>query len=114
MSEIDLIGDNGGSWRKFMRIKVDADISNPLIPGFLLPRPNRKDIWVALKYEKMADVCYHCDIIGHDEKFCVQEEFMLHNPYGDMFKAAGPWIRAENEEVPEGLLKRIFVSKPDD
>nr|POE78270.1 hypothetical protein CFP56_51508 [Quercus suber] len=31
-----------------------------------------------------------------------------------MFKAAGPWIRAESEEVPEGLFKQNSDSNSDD
>ena len=88
--EMDLIGDPGGGWRKFFRIKVEVDVSNPLIPGVFPPWPNRSDVWIALEYEKIVDLCYQCKIIGHDQKSCSSMMFQLQNRSGNFFKAAGP------------------------
>lgn len=44
--EVDLAGEGGGAWKKFIRLKVDIPISNPLLLGFYLPKPNRNDLWI--------------------------------------------------------------------
>ena len=110
--EVDFAGEGDSGWKRFTRIMVDVDISKPLILGVFLPRPKLSDLWISLKYEKIADVCYRCGLIGHDEKFCHEECFVLENPLGISFRAAGPWLRAESAESPHGLYNAAHSMCP--
>ena len=68
--EIDLVGDPGSAWKKFVRIRVDILLGKPFIPGLFLTRPNNIDSWIRLKYENLADMCYKCGMVGHEERSC--------------------------------------------
>ena len=68
--EIDLVGDPGSTWKKFVRIRVDILLGKPFIPGLFLTRPNNIDSWTGLKYENLADMCYKCGMVGHEERSC--------------------------------------------
>ena len=104
--ELDLAGEGGAQWRRFIRIKVNIDIEQPLHPRVFLPRPNLDDLWVSLKYEKISQVCYICGIIGHDEKECGRDLYKLQNPFGVQFEAAGSWLRPENDHIPIGVYDK--------
>ena len=104
--EIDFTGDGGEYQRRFTRIKVDIDITQPLLPSFFLPRANLNDLLVSIKYEKLSYFCYTCGIIGHDEKECIKEFYQLQNPFGSMFYAARSWLRLENDHIPIGVYNK--------
>ena len=109
--EVDLTGEPGGVWKKFIRIRVEVDMAKPLSPGVFLPQPNRSDLWIGLKYEKISDLCYRCRLIGHDQKYCLAKVYQLNNPSGKSFKASGLWLRANNDDVPDEIA--ALSSTPD-
>ena len=96
--EADIVDDPSGSWKKFLRVQVDIPIEKPLLSGFFLPRLNKSNIWIGFKYEKLANICYKCGIIGHEERSCEGNLFQLCNPKGTSFNATSPWLRARNDD----------------
>ena len=105
VTEVDLVGEPGGAWKKFLRIRVDIAIEKPLFPSFFLPHPNNSDSWIKLKYEKLTNICYKCGVIGHEERSCTSTLFQLYNPNGARFKAAGPWLQPGHDNLPPGVFE---------
>lgn len=58
------------SKRSFLRIRVELDITKPLVAGFPIPGKNMSTVWVQFKNEKLADFCYACGRLGHTQKSC--------------------------------------------
>lgn len=56
--------------RQYLRVKVDIDTSQPLKPGFHLPRPNKTSLWISFRYERLGDYCTKCGLIGHKKLGC--------------------------------------------
>lgn len=77
-------------------MQIEIDLSRPLIPGIFLPRNNLPHLWISLRYEKLADVCYRCGLIGHESHVCHGSLFFIRNPFGHEFIASGPWLKVEN------------------
>lgn len=98
--DVDLTGDPSGAWKKFIRVRVKFNTANPLLLGIFLPRPNRSDLWIGLKYEKIIDIYFHCGVIGHVQDSCTVELFQLCNSQGKRFNTAGPWLRAKCDDTP--------------
>lgn len=102
--DVDLTGDPSGAWKKFIRVRVEFNIANPLLLGIFLTKPNRSDLWIGLKYEKIIDIYFRCDVIGHVQDSCTVESFQLCNSQGKRFNTAGPWLRAKCDDTPPGAF----------
>ncbi|KAI9088628.1 hypothetical protein K1719_029742 [Acacia pycnantha] len=64
--------------RTFIRTRTLVNIKKPLVVGFWVPRPQRKPVWVSIRYERLQNYCYDCGRIGHEAKNCKsQHEGMI-------------------------------------
>lgn len=53
-----------------LRMRVVLDVSKPLVLGFHLPRPRLPSLGIKFLYERLADYCTLCGLIGHGKSFC--------------------------------------------
>ena len=104
--EVDFSGEAHSRWYRFVRIRVEVDISVPLKPGMFLPRNELDDVWIGLKYEKMPDFCYKCGLIRHEANGCYSAASYISNQFDHKFPAFGPWLRSDNEDRPPGIYDK--------
>ncbi|TXG50932.1 hypothetical protein EZV62_023456 [Acer yangbiense] len=60
--------DVGSTWEcfgKYMRLRVELDVSKPLKRFLRLELEKGKESISLLRYEKLPEYCYHCAIVGH-------------------------------------------------
>jgi hypothetical protein len=74
-----------------LRIRIAVNILHPLHPGFFLPRQGLSSIWIKFLYERLADYCIFCGLIGHRKNFCPgplhpnQQELFIHSLCGYVY-----------------------------
>jgi hypothetical protein len=56
----------------FLRFRVELDATQPLLPGFHLPRSGRDPLWISFRYEWLGDYCTLCGLISHKRNQCNQ------------------------------------------
>jgi hypothetical protein len=67
------------SFKSFLRLLVEIEVSNPLKPGFPLQRIDDEPLWIFLKYERLDIYCTSCGRIGHKPIHCLappEESFL--------------------------------------
>ncbi|XP_050280978.1 uncharacterized protein LOC126721931 [Quercus robur] len=98
------------SWQsnqaKFMNIRVDVHIKNPLQRGGYVSSPKGVNHWVAFKYERLPTLCSMCGRIGHDIKHCLET-----TNGQEIEKQYGEWIRAGWNSKGEQSRTRITSSE---
>ncbi|TXG70052.1 hypothetical protein EZV62_004987 [Acer yangbiense] len=95
---IELPSDSRECWGKFIRVKVQIDISKPLKRWLRLKLGKADEIVVVgLKYERLPDFCFACGRIGHIIKECVDEEAKKGALEGSPLRF-GQWLKAQGSE----------------
>ncbi|XP_065636245.1 uncharacterized protein LOC136070338 [Quercus suber] len=62
--ESNMIGD------RFLRVRVNLNISKPLCRGRVITLDDGKDLWIPFKYERLPNLCYKCGCLSNDERNC--------------------------------------------
>ena len=99
---------SGLAWGPFLHMRVDIDISKPLMRGKMVHIEDMEDGWVHFKYERLPIFCYRCGILGHQERECpstrrgcitADEEDLQY----------GPWLRVVG---PKAVKSKTSFSQP--
>jgi len=67
------------------------NVLQPLNSGFFLPHLDLPSIWIRFQYERLADYCVYCGLIGHWKFFCPsplppnQQELFAHTLRGYIY-----------------------------
>ncbi|KAL3617220.1 hypothetical protein CASFOL_038967 [Castilleja foliolosa] len=84
-------------WRKFLRFQVEMDINKPLLGAMGLSVNGRPRILMEIRYERLADFCFICGLIGHKNINCPdRKEGDNEATMSDKF---GPWLKVENVHI---------------
>jgi hypothetical protein len=84
-------GDNPGLiCRQHLRLRVEINTTCPLVPGFFISRTNKDPLWVNFKYERLADYCTLCGLIGHKKFSCPDPPLVPPANYSISLSAASP------------------------
>jgi hypothetical protein len=72
-------------------IRILINALQPLVPSFFLPRQDLPSIWIKFQFERLANYCVYCGLIGHQKYFCpvpispYQQELFVHTLMGYVY-----------------------------
>lgn len=75
----------------FARLKVNLDITEPLLRGLTVAFEGKK-LWIPLKYESLPIYCFNCGIIGHQSRKCDMHRSENKSSFEEL--RYGPWLKA--------------------
>lgn len=58
------------STKQFLRIRMEIDVTQPLIDGVIYPRLKDLPAKISFKYECLSEFYYICGSIGHIQQIC--------------------------------------------
>ncbi|CAI9113315.1 OLC1v1013892C1 [Oldenlandia corymbosa var. corymbosa] len=93
---------------RFLRIKVNMNITKPLTHVLQFDHEG-KQLTIPLCYERLAEWCYHCGIIGHIETNCPTKP--THVGSSSLPPEYGPWLKATGYLNP--FVSRRSAQEPD-
>ncbi|XP_040988946.1 uncharacterized protein LOC121236564 [Juglans microcarpa x Juglans regia] len=88
---VDVDGDGIG-WEKYLRIRVNMDITKPIPRGKLI-RVEGKQRWVEFKYERLPLFCFQCGVIKHAGREYAMERTRFNSVDTSQIQY-GKWLRA--------------------
>ena len=101
--ETNFVGPVSGIWKRSVRVRVEVDISCPLVLGFLLEREQLPDLRIPFKFEKLGNFCFGCGMLGHDQHDYQDKGVQTLLREGVNFSFFGRWLRANNDEFQPSI-----------
>nr|GMD70849.1 uncharacterized protein LOC109179941 [Ipomoea batatas] len=59
-----------GLWRRFMRVRVQLDVTKPLKRKMRVKPPRGEAFYIDFKYERLTTFCFIYELSGHNENSC--------------------------------------------
>lgn len=83
--------------QRYLRLRFDIPISDPLPTGFIQKQEDGGECWVQFKYEWLANFCYKCSMIDHVTGRCnFQEHAGVTVANVVTARLYGPWLRSKD------------------
>ncbi|KAL5783407.1 hypothetical protein ACOSP7_008436 [Xanthoceras sorbifolium] len=81
---------------KFLRIRVNIDISQPLKRGIRVSLDDSEEtIMLLIRYERLPEYCFGCGMVGHHVRDCPSAPTDADFVQADN-QPFGPWLRASS------------------
>ncbi|GMJ13310.1 hypothetical protein HRI_005000200 [Hibiscus trionum] len=96
-----------GNLGEYFRVKVELNITQPLLRMVMLPNGDGGPRICPIQYEKLQKYCYFCGVLGHEVELCPQEVPKNETlPYG-------PWLSVSVEtRMPRpGAMRGIVAAR---
>ncbi|KAK2650316.1 hypothetical protein Ddye_017805 [Dipteronia dyeriana] len=101
---IEIPSDSKECRGKFVRVKVEIDVTRPLKRAIKLRLDEfNSTVTIPIKYERLPEFCYGCGVLGHSFHDCMDKTSRREAMEGSMTKY-GDWLRA----VLMGRLKSAY------
>ena len=100
MSERPMVAGNLD--RGFVRVRAQIKLTEPLVPGFWIPRGKKNPTWVSIKYERLQNFCFKCGRLGHDIWGC--KEHRNRRDGEDEVLGFGSWLSTPSVRTLEHAL----------
>ncbi|KAM7467078.1 hypothetical protein LguiB_014640 [Lonicera macranthoides] len=87
------------------------DVYKSLKRNMKIKRPGQVESVINFKYEKLLNLCFFCEVIGHAEKFCAK---LRSFPNKSVLRLFGVWLRAPTRRQVVSDGEQYFWSKDDE
>ncbi|XWS30044.1 hypothetical protein CRYUN_Cryun24cG0084200 [Craigia yunnanensis] len=102
LKDMDESLETGGRAR-FLRIRVEVDITKPLKRVVMLAGGGgKREIWAQLCFERLLTFCYECGILGHSDIKCGTKK--EGEGTAAQIKQYGNWLRASPLKKTYGVV----------
>ncbi|XP_075675072.1 uncharacterized protein LOC142644317 [Castanea sativa] len=102
LEQVD-VSSTGECHGRYIRVRVNIDISKPLCRGRFVNVGDQDPQWISFQYERLPIYCYECGLLNHDERDC---QLLTDNSDTSSTdnQQYGPWLRATMTNIQQPQL----------